>query len=244
MSRQYVPGTRNVGYELCVNVGTVNEPKKITLPLRYDDATRQYLVVASKEYLELPFESILPHVVKSRFVSGRLVFYAADWESLRDAIRALEVMVEDRRVRAPEPRQGVYIASRASIPARAAQWRLLRDLLGWHIVSSWIDEAGEGDTANFTELWVRIETEIKQSERLILYVEADDFPLKGALVEVGIALAAGVPVYVVAPGVVIEGRSRRPIGSWIDHPLVKLVPNMEVALKGAARREPVTTEGA
>lgn len=141
-------------------------------------------------------------------------------------------------------RRGVYIASRASIPARAAQWRLLRDILGWHIVSSWIDEAGEGETNDFSDLWLRIVDEIRGAERLIFYVEQDDFPLKGALVEVGIALAAGVPVYVVAPGVVIEGRSRRPIGSWIDHPLVKLVPNMEVALKGAARRETPNIEGA
>jgi hypothetical protein len=84
---------------------------------------------------------------------------------------------------------------------------------------------------------VRIEAEIKQSERLILYVEADDFPLKGALIEAGIALAAGVPIYVFAPGVTIEPRSRRPIGSWMDHPLVTLVTSMEEALAGAARRE-------
>ncbi|KVP17017.1 hypothetical protein [Burkholderia ubonensis] len=133
---------------------------------------------------------------------------------------------------------GTYIASRASLPARAAQWRLLRDILGWHIVSSWIDEAGQGQTADFSELWVRIEAEIKGAERLILYVEPGDFPLKGALVEVGIALAAGVKVFVVAPGVTIEPRTRRPLGSWIDHPLVTLAPNMEVALKGAARRAP------
>lgn len=140
--------------------------------------------------------------------------------------------------------RGIYIASRASIPARAAQWRLLRDIKGWHIVSSWIDEDEAGATADFSELWLRIEAEIKQSERLILYVEPDDFPLKGALVEVGIALAAGVKVLVVAPGIVLDERTRRPIGSWVDHPLVKLVPNMDVALRGAARRAPEINEGA
>lgn len=53
-----------------------------------------------------------------------------------------------------------------------------------------------------------------------LYAEAGDFPLKGAFIEVGMALSAGVPVVVVAPGVAIEPRSMRPIGSWMAHPLV------------------------
>ncbi|WP_434716224.1 hypothetical protein [Paraburkholderia sp. A3RO-2L] len=131
---------------------------------------------------------------------------------------------------------GTYIASRASIPARAAQWRHLRDVEGWHITSSWIDEAGEGETDSFSELWVRIENEIRNAERLILYAEADDFPLKGAYIEVGMALAFGIKVFVVAPGVTIEPRSRRPVGSWMDHPLVSLVPDIATALEGAARR--------
>jgi hypothetical protein len=131
---------------------------------------------------------------------------------------------------------GIYIASRASIPARAAQWRYLRDVEGWNIISSWIDEAGEGETDNFSELWVRIENEIRSAERLILYAEEADFPLKGAYIEVGFALAFGIKVFVVAPGVTIEPRSRRPIGSWMDHPLVAHVPDMATALDGAARR--------
>ena len=48
--------------------------------------------------------------------------------------------------------RGTYIASRASIRARAARWRHLRDVEGWHIVSSWIDEDGEGETDDFGEL--------------------------------------------------------------------------------------------
>ncbi|KWA84116.1 hypothetical protein WL29_22385 [Burkholderia ubonensis] len=158
------------------------------------------------------------------------------------AVEAATVQLQSFLQTGTLQRRGIYIASRASLPARAAQWRLLRDIQGWHIVSSWIDEAGEGESAAFSDLWLRIVDEIRGAERLILYVEPDDFPLKGALVEVGIALAAGVKVFVVAPGVVIESRSRRPLGSWIDHPLVKLVPNMAVALQGAARREPESTD--
>ncbi|MBK3780429.1 hypothetical protein G3A43_09340 [Paraburkholderia aspalathi] len=133
-------------------------------------------------------------------------------------------------------RAGIYGASRASLPARAAMWRYLRDVEGWAIVSSWIDEAGEGETASFAELWTRIEREVRGAERLVLYVEGTDFPLKGGLVEVGIALSAGVKVFVVAPGVEIEARSCRPVGSWIHHPLVRVVPDMAAALAGASRR--------
>lgn len=113
----------------------------------------------------------------------------------------------------------VYVASRASIPERVQYWRLLRRL-GWPIASTWIDEAGSGETEDLGELWTRIGREVTGSAGLILYVEPADFPLKGALVEVGMALAAGVPVVVVAPGVDVEPRSSRPIGSWMMHPLV------------------------
>lgn len=108
---------------------------------------------------------------------------------------------------------GTYIASRASLPERSAAWRRLRDVDGWKITSSWIDEAGVGETADLGSLWTRIEAEVIGSERLILYVEPEDFPLKGALIEVGMALACHVPIRVVAPGVVLEPVSFRPIGS-------------------------------
>lgn len=110
----------------------------------------------------------------------------------------------------------IYVASRASIFARAAMWRQLRSD-GWPITSSWIDEAGEGETADFTELWDRIMREIADAKKLVLYAEQDDFPLKGAILEAGIALGMGKPVIVCLPGVQLEAKSSRPIGSWIAH---------------------------
>ncbi len=127
---------------------------------------------------------------------------------------------------------GTYIASRVSLPERSAEWRRLRDD-GWKITSSWIDEAGAGETADLGSLWTRIEAEIARSERLILYVEPGDFPLKGALIEVGMAIAHRIPIRVVAPGVVIEPVSMRPLGSWVRHPLVAFCDWMEEALDGA-----------
>lgn len=124
---------------------------------------------------------------------------------------------------------GIYIASRASVPERAAEWRRLRSE-GVPIISTWIDEDGEGQTFDFGDLWARVEREVMTAGRLILYVEPADFPLKGALIEAGMALAAGVPVTVVAPGVTLEPRSMRPLGSWVAHRLVNFAPSMAAAL--------------
>lgn len=124
----------------------------------------------------------------------------------------------------------IYVASRASIPERSAMWRQLR-ADGVNIVSSWIDEAGSGETANLSEHWQNICKEIISSERLILYVQETDFPLKGAFVEVGIALGHSIPVCVVTPDCNFSTPSYRPIGSWITHPLVRVMRNMQQALR-------------
>lgn len=126
----------------------------------------------------------------------------------------------------------IYVASRASVPERPAMWRRLREQ--WKpnriIVSSWIDEAG---TESFEDLWLRIVNEVLSSDRLILYAEPGDFPLKGALVEVGVALGAGKPVAAVLPGVELDA-SMRPLGSWASHPCVTLHDTIGEALEVAA----------
>jgi hypothetical protein len=133
-----------------------------------------------------------------------------------------------------QPTAGIYVASRASVPERGAMWRALR-ADGWPIISTWIDEDGEGATDDFEELWRRIEQEVTGAARLIFYAEPDDLPLKGALIEAGMALAAGVPVYAVLPGVRLEPRSMRPVGSWLAHPKVQIVATVEEALHGIVR---------
>lgn len=108
----------------------------------------------------------------------------------------------------------IYIASRTK---HAPLWRETR-AQGIGIISSWINEAGEGETADLSELWTRVQREVRGADRLVFYAEAGDFPLKGALIEVGMALMIGVPVYVVLREVNLEPRSLRPVGSWLNHP--------------------------
>lgn len=122
----------------------------------------------------------------------------------------------------------IYVASRASIPERSAMWRSYR-AAGWPISSTWIDEAGEGETADFGELWERIRVEVNDADALILYAEPGDLPLKGALIEVGMALHLGMPIFAVLPGVELDVRSLRPIGSWLAHPCVRRVESVDVA---------------
>jgi hypothetical protein len=100
----------------------------------------------------------------------------------------------------------------------------------WPIISTWIDEAGPGETDDFFELWLRIHREISQAAGVVLYAEADDFPLKGAYVEVGICLGLGKPVGIVLPNVILDSDCR-PIGSWIKHPLVTRWESVEKAMR-------------
>lgn len=113
----------------------------------------------------------------------------------------------------------IYVASRASVPKYPAEWRRLR-AQGWPINSTWIDEAGEGETACMSELWKRIEAEVRAARGVVLWAEEEDFPLKGAFIEVGMALGMGKPVAVYTK-TAFDNRNYRPFGSWMNHPLVQ-----------------------
>lgn len=88
--------------------------------------------------------------------------------------------------------RGIYLASKT---VHAPRWRSMREH-GLPIISTWIDEAGKGETACFTDLWRRCVSEAAGARAVIVYREQDEV-LKGAFVEVGAALAAGVPVFAV-----------------------------------------------
>lgn len=91
----------------------------------------------------------------------------------------------------PEPeRKGVYMASKAV--AHGPRWQALR-AAGLPVISTWIDECQPDATLDWPDLWHRCLSEVARAEVLICYLEPGE-TLKGAWVEVGAALALGVPV--------------------------------------------------
>jgi len=121
----------------------------------------------------------------------------------------------------------IYVASKTK---HALMWRAIRDVLKDRAVvnSSWIDEAGEGQTENMADLMMRCVYEAREASVLVLYFEKGDTPLKTALVEVGAALGANVPVFVV-------GAEHLAGHSWLEHPLASIYPSLSTALTAACR---------
>ncbi|MDE2105160.1 MAG: hypothetical protein KGL39_48480 [Patescibacteria group bacterium] len=101
----------------------------------------------------------------------------------------------------------IYAASKTR---HASYWQKLR-ASGVNIISTWIDEAGPGQTKDSAELAARCLREIAECDALLLYVVDDDEP-KGAFFEAGAALAIGKPVRIVAP--------LYKVGIFQYHPLV------------------------
>jgi hypothetical protein len=131
-----------------------------------------------------------------------------------------------------EPPEGIYVASKVRW---APRWRQLR-AEGLPIISTWIDEAGAGETGDWADLWCRCLAEVARCHVLILYADESE-RLKGALVEVGAALALGKPV-------IVFGSQR---WTWEAHPDVARADNEADAIKKAewlaALLRPAATEG-
>jgi hypothetical protein len=102
---------------------------------------------------------------------------------------------------------------------------------GVPISSTWIDQANEGETEDFSMLWDQIIEDIRSSSALLFYAAHDDFPLKGAFVEVGIAMDWELPIFVVLDNVTPQGRTMRPVGSWVLHRSVQIFQTVDQALE-------------
>jgi hypothetical protein len=114
----------------------------------------------------------------------------------------------------------VYIASKT---AHAASWLKLRELKPEiQITSTWINEAGEGQTADYAELSERCLKEVAQADFLLLYCATNEV-LKGALTEVGAAMALGKEIRCV-------GDSFSLSRVFCRHPLWKWFPSVDRAL--------------
>lgn len=105
-------------------------------------------------------------------------------------------------------------------------WANLRGQ-GLPICSTWIDEAGPGETCDWGDLWRRCLSEAAGASVLILYADEGDKVLRGALVELGAALAAGVPVFYVGPDEVL--------GNVLKHPGITRFGSLQFAVREASR---------
>lgn len=87
----------------------------------------------------------------------------------------------------------IYIASKTK---HADKWIKLRSE-GVNIISTWIDEAGAGQSPDMSDLCRRCVSESVQCDAMIVYAEEGDY-LKGAFIEMGVALSCPLkPVYLV-----------------------------------------------
>lgn len=141
----------------------------------------------------------VPEVLAAR---GRL--YAAVCELIqrytKQAKSTSSGEIPARRIR------GIYVASRSR---HASMWLRFR-AKGYPILSTWIDEAGPGETLDWMDLWRRCVRESHEADVLILYAESGEV-LRGALVEMGSALAGGRVVICVCPDEVLGNLVRADI---------------------------------
>lgn len=129
----------------------------------------------------------------------------------------------------PEKKPRIYVAGRARIPERPAMWRAFR-AEGYPIVSTWIDEAEEGQTADWSDRMSRCVREAASATALVRYVEPGDTPLGMAYLEIGAALGAGAPVFAVIGGV-----TDRKVQQMAAHPNVRRCETVQEAMRLAAR---------
>jgi hypothetical protein len=130
---------------------------------------------------------------------------------------------------------GIYIASKTK---HAERWRFLRDKVGEPIISTWIDEAGVGQTADFHDLWHRCLTEAAGCKVLIAYREPGEV-LKGGWVEIGAALSSGVPVLAIG----LEEFSIAKYRGIQHFPDMKSAIEAARAMRACEQSPPVAKEG-
>lgn len=113
----------------------------------------------------------------------------------------------------------VYVASKTDL---AEDWRVRREVwgdMGLAVTSTWIDEAGPGES-DMSVLWPRIVDEVYASDFLLALHRPGDV-WKGAYAEVGMALAFRRPVYFVG----------LPQGTLHHHPGVTIASDPDDAVE-------------
>jgi len=87
---------------------------------------------------------------------------------------------------------GIYIASKTK---HAERWKILR-ANKFPIISTWIDEAEQGQSQDLNDLWHRCINEASNCACMIIYAEEQEI-LEGAFIELGCALSNNKPIFAV-----------------------------------------------
>lgn len=120
------------------------------------------------------------------------------------------------------PQTTIYTASKTT---HAAKWRELRDQ-GARVIATWIDDVvdkrphAEGGAIDHADLWLRCVAEARAASWTLLYAEPGEV-LKGALVELGAALANHRRVAYVGPPDLLTA---------LRHPLVTHFASLDGAI--------------
>lgn len=111
----------------------------------------------------------------------------------------------------------IYVASKIK---HAHIWLKLKNE-GLPISSTWIYEAAKDASKDLMDLWCRCINEASKAEVLLAYCEPGDI-LKGALIEIGAALAHDVPVVLVG---------FEPKLTFLNHPHCYEAPSLQEAIR-------------
>ncbi len=117
------------------------------------------------------------------------------------------------------------------------RWCDLRDKHGFNIIARWINvECGtyENPTGakqltptEKTQLWIECEEDVRNADMTVVYGEQRD-ELRGAVVEFGMALGSGNPVYFIGANPFFGANSHSD-AAYMHHPLVQRVHTAKFA---------------
>lgn len=125
-------------------------------------------------------------------------------------------------------RPTIYTASKIH---NAALFRTLRmNYPEFEFTARWIDldqHEGTATTLDFRRFWIIDVADVCRSDFVLVYANTSDEPLRGALVEAGVAIGRGIHVLAVGDA--------RCFGSWHNHPFVERFWGLPEALDYARK---------
>jgi hypothetical protein len=117
---------------------------------------------------------------------------AESQRELTEYCKQIAVPVSETEAQGESDLPKIYIASKTKHAQRWIEWRES----GVNIISTWIDEAGEGASPDLADLCKRCINECLECDAMIIYREGEDY-LKGAFIEMGVALTRKIPIILV-----------------------------------------------